>query len=240
MSDAAAALRPLAVIVPVYRNAETLEELADRVRASLADAVPDYRLLFVVDASPDASWSIIRKLSEQDPRNLGLMLERNVGQHRALLAGIAHVQAEYYAILDADLQDPPELLGALLARARIRNESVFALREGGYQSWERMLSSRIFKGLLGLWIGLPANAGTYLMIPRDVAKSMLGLVTRHAHVAVMARRLSGAWSFLPYRRDTRKWGRSAYSFGGRCKAAWCAISCAWACRMLSLSRKIST
>ena len=140
---------PLAIIVPVYRNAETLQELADRVRTSLTDSVRDYRLLFVVDASPDDSWARIQELSSIDHRVTGILLPRNVGQHRALLTGLASLRAEMYAILDADLQDPPEHLKAMLARARSHGGSVFAGRIGAYQSWGRMLTSRVFKRLLG-------------------------------------------------------------------------------------------
>lgn len=224
------AIVPLAVIVPVYLNAETLEALAERVNAVLGDLIPEYRLLFVVDASPDSSWSVVQGLSRRDGHNLGLLLEKNVGQHRALLAGIAHLQADCYAILDADLQDPPELLGAMVTRARERGETVFAIRRGMYQSWGRMLTSRVFKGLLGLWTGLPCGAGTYLAFPKSVAGAMLEHTVSHVQVVVMARRYSGTWSCLPFQRETRKQGESAYSTRGRCRAAWTAVRCAWACR----------
>jgi len=221
---------PLAIIVPVYRNAETLQELADRVRTSLTDSVRDYRLLFVVDASPDDSWARIQELSSIDHRVTGILLPRNVGQHRALLTGLASLRAEMYAILDADLQDPPEHLKAMLARARSHGGSVFAGRIGAYQSWGRMLTSRVFKRLLGWWVGLPANVGTYFVIPDVVARAMLTLNSRHPQAVVIARHCSTSWSVLPYHRETRTHGRSAYSTLGRFKAAWLAIRCIWECR----------
>lgn len=221
---------PLAVIVPVYGNAVTLEEMARRVRSALDEPVPDYRLLFVVDGSPDESWSIVQGLSMRDTHNLGLLLEGNIGQHRALLAGIAHLQADYYAVLDADLQDPPELLRALVEQARKRMETVFTIRKGAYQSWGRMATSRMFKGALGLWTGLPWGAGTYLVFPRSVAAAMLRYRGPYVHVVVMARRFSESWSFLCFRREMRKQGESAYSLLGRCRAAWTAACCAWTCR----------
>jgi glycosyltransferase involved in cell wall biosynthesis len=233
MSDAIrtneCSLLPLAIIVPVYRNAETLEELAGRVCATLADSIRDYRLIFVVDASPDDSWAKVCELASSDERVAGILLTRNVGQHRALLAGLSSLRAEWYAILDADLQDPPELLKAMLDRARSRGGSVFAGREGAYQSWGRMLSSRVFKRLLGWWVGLPANVGTYLVIPDAVARSMINLNSRHPHMVVMARHCSPSWSVLPYRREARVHGYSAYSTMGRIRAAWLALRCAWEC-----------
>lgn len=221
---------PLAIIVPVYRNAETLRELADRVHATLTGSVSDYRLLFVVDASPDESWAKVVELASRDQRVTGILLPQNGGQHRALLAGLASLRAEIYAILDADLQDPPEILGAMLEHAQSHGESVFAGRMGYYQSWGRMLTSRVFKWLLGRWVGLPANVGTYLVIPGGVARAMLELNSRHPQVVVMARRCSPSWSVFPYCREIRTHGHSAYSTFGRIKAAWLAMRCAWECR----------
>jgi len=230
MQNEASSSFPLAVIVPVYRNAETLRELADRVRATLTDSVDDYRLLFVVDASPDESWAKVLELASRDKRVTGVLLPENVGQHRALLAGLASIRAEMYAVLDADLQDPPEMLKAMLERARSHGESVFAGRVGYYQSWGRMLSSRVFKWLLGWWVGLPANVGTYLVIPEVVAHAMLKLNSRHPQVVVMARRCSRSWGVISYRREIRAHGHSAYSTLGRIRAAWLAMRCAWECR----------
>lgn len=221
---------PLAIVVPVYRNSETLQELADRVRATLTDTVRDYRLLFVVDASPDESWAKVKELESRDNRVTGILLHQNVGQHRALLTGLASLRAEMYAILDADLQDPPELLKAMLERARSQGESVFAGRTGSYQSWGRMFTSRVFKRLLGWWVGLPANAGTYFVIPDVVVRGMLKLNSRHPQVVIMARLCSHSWMVLPYHRETRSHGYSAYSTLGRVRAAWLAIRCAWECR----------
>lgn len=230
MQNESLPILPLAIIVPVYRNAETLQEMADRVRASLTDSVRDYRLLFVVDASPDESWAKVNEISSRDKCVTGILLRQNVGQHRALLTGLASIRAEMYAILDADLQDPPELLKAMLARARSHGGSVFAGRIGAYQSWGRMLTSRVFKQLLGWWVGLPANVGTYFVITDVVAHAMLALNSRHPQAVVMARHCSTSWSILPYRRETRPQGRSAYSTLGRFRAAWLAMRCIWECR----------
>lgn len=222
---------PVVVVVPVYRNAGTLEELAERVHATLSGGwTRDYRLLFVVDSSPDDSWSTVCNLAVRSPRIGGIRLERNEGQHTALLVGLSSLRAEFYAIMDADLQDPPELLKDMVERARSRRATVFAGRKGMYQSWGRMLTSRAFKWLLGVWVGLPANVGTFLVVPDAVLQSMLRLNVRHPQVVVMARHCSHSWSLVPYRRGARPNGRSAYSTRGRVRAALRGIRCAWECR----------
>lgn len=236
MQDEALPITPLSIVVPVYRNAGTLHELAERVHTTLADSVSDYRLIFVVDASPDDSWTKVNELAPTDKHVEGILLPKNVGQHRALLTGLASRRAAMYAILDADLQDPPEHLKAMLEHAIHHGESVFAGRVGSYQSRCRMLTSRAFKRLLGRWVGLPTNVGTYLVIPDAVAQSMLKLNSRHPHIVVMAHHCSPTWSVLPYRRETRSQGRSAYSTLGRIRAAWLALRCAWGCRQ-AVSRR---
>jgi glycosyltransferase involved in cell wall biosynthesis len=233
MQNEARPILPLSIVVPVYRNVGTLHELADRVRATLADSVSDYRLIFVVDASPDESWATVQKLASTDRRVTGILLPKNFGQHRALLIGLASLRAKVYAVLDADLQDPPEHLKAMLEHTQRHGESVFAGRMGSYQSWGRMLTSRVFKRLLGWLVGLPVNVGTYLVIPDAVAHSIFKLNCNHPHLVVMTRHCAPSWSVLPYHRETRSQGRSAYSTLGRVRAAWLALRCAWECRQMA-------
>src|SRR5258705_40240 len=81
---------------------------AGKLRTALAEIGGGFRLVFVVDASPDGSWDVVRQLAAEDSRVCGLRLERQVGQHAAVLAGLALVHARWYVVMDADLQDRPE------------------------------------------------------------------------------------------------------------------------------------
>ena len=220
----------LAIVVPVYRNATTLEELSRRIGKALNGVVHDYRLLFVVDASPDDSWSVVQLLAARDEHVCGMLLEKNLGQHQALLRGLSLLRAEFYAVLDADLQDPPEYLREMYRKAYSAQETVFGLRQGIYQSWLRMATSRIQKRLLGCWTGLPARAGTYLLIPRGTVESMLEVTIEHPQVVIMAYYCSASWSVLRFNRMKRPQGGSSYSEWGRLKAAWQALGCARECR----------
>ncbi len=220
----------VAVVVPVYRNEPTLAELARRVASALGDEPSGFRIVFVDDASPDNSWTVVKELARNDARVAGLRLAENVGQHRALLAGIGHCAAGWYAILDADLQDPPEYLRALLSRAKGIDGVVFGCRLGQYQSASRMLSSRLFKTLLGWATGLPANSGTYLMIPRRVAAAMVAAPVSRPQVVVMARHFSDNRANVDFPREPRAIGTSAYGFAGRVRAAHRAWSWHRECR----------
>ena len=139
------------IVVPVYRNAATLPALAQRIRQAMGDAGWTFRLLLVVDASPDDSWSVVRQLAAADPRVGGLLLAHNVGQHAAVLAGLRSACASWFVVMDADLQDAPEAIPALLAAAREHSVTVFARRCGRYERWDRLITSRVFKTVLR-WI----------------------------------------------------------------------------------------
>lgn len=221
----------LAVLLPVYRNATVLEELAARLTAALAERVQAYRIVFVVDASPDDAWTVVSRLAAADQRIAGVLLGRNVGQHQALLTGMRLVRARHLAVMDADLQDPPELVPELLARASATGATAFAARQGRYQSRGRMLTSRLFKGALGLVTALPASVGTFFVVDGAVAAAMAAAPVRTPQAVVLAGCLSPRIEILPYRRAERPEGRSAYSGLGRLRAAVCAVRCAVECRI---------
>jgi glycosyltransferase involved in cell wall biosynthesis len=218
------------VLLPVYRNAAALPELAHRLTRALAPTGLDYRLLFVVDASPDDAWRVVQALAVQDARVAGLLLATNQGQHRALLTGMAHVHARWVAVMDADLQDPPELLPELIDACAASDLTVFARRRGAYQSPGRMWTSRLFKSLLGWLLRMPADVGTFLVIPRQVCVRMCQARIGHPQVVVMARFFSPGWRGVPFVRERRLLGSSAYSAMGRVRAAVRSLRCAWECR----------
>lgn len=226
------------VLVPVYRNADTLTELSQRLTQALGPTGLAHRLLFVVDASPDGAWQVVQRLAQQDPRIAGLLLATNQGQHRALLAGMAQVHARWVAVMDADLQDPPELLPELIAACQRTGHTAFARRQGLYQSAGRMLTSRLFKTVLGWLLRMPADVGTYLVVPQAVRERMVRAGLEHPQIVVMARAFSPDWVGVPVARQSRPVGTSAYSAMGRVRAAWRSLRCAWECRRILAHGKL--
>lgn len=223
----------VAVIVPVYRNAATLPALAARVAAALDGAGRRWRLVFVVDASPDDSWAVVGRLAAADPRIGGLRLVANRGQHRAVLCGLRAARARHVAVMDADLQDPPELLPALVAVCEQSGVTVYGQRRGRYQDRGRMLTSRLFKSLLGALVDLPDDVGTFFVVPAAVAARMAAAPLRHVQVVVVARVFAAGWRGVPFTRAPRAQGTSAYSSLGRVRAALRSLACAWECRRAS-------
>jgi SAM-dependent methyltransferase len=163
----------LSVIAPVYGNAATLEELHRRVRSAAAGW--DLQLILVDDASPDDSRSVISELAARDPAVEPVFLDRNVGQHEAVLAGMRRARGRWTAVLDADLQDPPEAIPVLLEHVRNGEQVVFAGRRGAYQGAGRLASSLAFKRLLAALTGVPRDAGMFFVADRRAVDSLLAL-----------------------------------------------------------------
>jgi glycosyltransferase involved in cell wall biosynthesis len=219
----------VAVVVPVHGNAATLRPLAERLGAALAGR--DWRLRLVVDASPDDSAAVAAELAAADPRIAGTVLPVNVGQHRALAAGLAaEADADAWVCLDADLQDPPEAVLLLLDRLAAGDVgAVFAGRRGRYESPVRRLTGSVHRRVAARLTGLPADAGAFLAMDRQVRDAVVSAVGGGAPSVVLAVARAGRPVVsVPVVRDRRPEGRSAWT--GRSRVRQSVRSLAWAVR----------
>ena len=98
----------ISVVTPVYGCRGCLVQLYSRLRNTLEQISPNFEIIMVDDASPDNSWTTIEEICAGDPRVKGIRLSRNFGQHRAITAGLDHVNGEWTVVMDCDLQDQPE------------------------------------------------------------------------------------------------------------------------------------
>lgn len=205
----------ISVVVPVYLNEESLVELHARLTSVLA--VEDRELVFVVDASPDGSRALLEELAARDATVRVAALERNVGQQRAILHGLALSQGKVVVVMDADLQDPPEAIPTLLA-ASSRAAAVFAGRRGEYESRGRLATSRLFKRVNHLLCGVPADAGAFVLMSRPVVECVLGLRGPPPVLTSMIGLAGLPTVSVPVERAPRPEGRSAYTAGDRVRA----------------------
>jgi glycosyltransferase involved in cell wall biosynthesis len=217
----------VALVTPVYKNAATLAELRRRVAAALTDR--QWTLRFVVDASPDDSLAVAQGLAATDPRLAVTALPRNVGQNRALLAGLAASDAgtDAWVCLDADLQDPPEAVPALLDRLAAGDAGVvFAGRRGAYESRARLLTGALHRAAMARLTGLPADAGAFLAMDRRSRDRLLALDPPGIVAGVGAAGIP--WASVPVARAPRLVGRSAWTPAARLGQS--ARSLLWASR----------
>jgi len=135
----------LSVVIPVYRAESCLQELYDRLVATLESESPDFEILFVEDCGADKSWELIKGFAAIDARIRGLHMSRNYGQHSALLCGIRAATKEVVITMDDDLQHPPEEIPKLLAALAEGCEMVYGTPERERHGLLRDMASRITK-----------------------------------------------------------------------------------------------
>lgn len=203
----------VAVVAPVYANAATLPLLAERVRAALADR--RWHLRLVIDGSPDESLAVARRLAAEDGRVRVTALPVNLGQHRALVRGLAEeAAAAAWVCLDADLQDPPEAVPLLVDRLAVGDVgAVFAGRRGAYEDRVRLAGGRVHRTLLAAFTGLPVDAGAFVALGPEVRAAVLRLAPPSVVAAIGVAGLPVA--SVPVERSPRAHGRSAWTATAR-------------------------
>ena len=138
----------LSVVIPVYNCAGCLRELHTRLTASLVEVTPEYEIVLVDDRSTDGAWDVLRELAREDPRLRVVRLSRNFGQHAAITAGLARSTGNWTVVMDCDLQEPPEEIPRLYAKAQEGYEIVRAVREGRRRPAFRRISATIYRRML--------------------------------------------------------------------------------------------
>lgn len=157
-------------MLPVYRNRPHLPELHRRLTAVLRGGSHIYELVFVDDAAGDGAREWLRECRAADSCVVLVEMPENVGQHRAVLAGLAQSTGQVVVVMDADLQDPPEALPRLIGALDQSTGVVFARRTARHQSRIRHATGRLFKGLLRRLAGsrVPAGTGMFFAATRGV------------------------------------------------------------------------
>lgn len=227
----------ISIILPVYRNADFLVELIDRLHRALDAFGIEHEIIGVNDCCPGASLEVLRSISSRDPRLVVVNLKRNRGQHRAVLSGLTCASGDWFATMDADLQDPPEIVPRLLDIATANHAVVFAGRRGLYQSLPRMITSKLFKTLLAVVAGIPRDAGMFFVAPAEAKETLLGLKTGKPFIVAMLGRVAVRKISHPVERSRRPSGTSSYSSRKRLEAGLGAVWCALQCRLGVLFRE---
>lgn len=134
----------ISVVSPVYRGEKMVSELVRRNVEAMDSIEVDYEIILVNDASPDESWRAIEQECKKNPKVKGLNLSRNFGQHYAITAGLSYAQGEWIVVMDCDLQDRPEEIPNLYAKAQEGYDIVLARRVNKQFGFFKKLSSSLF------------------------------------------------------------------------------------------------
>lgn len=216
----------ISIVIPVYLNEDTLEELVERLIQTLTPLKNRFELIFVNDASPDGSTVVLSDLMSQFPQIRLIELTDNGGQQNAIRVGLSEVKGHVIAIMDADLQDRPEAIADLYQALRNSgNEAVFAQRTEHYQGISRMISSRLFKWLVNKMVGLPRGTGCFLIMSRTMVTEVLSFETKRFYLPGLIAKTNLSISTISLQRSVRESGKSAYDSSMRLNVAISNIRC---------------
>lgn len=202
----------LSVVVPVFNEQDVLPLLVPRLRAVLDEGD---EVLFVDDGSTDATPVVLADLARHWPQARVVALARNSGHQAALTAGLDRAQGDWVVTMDADLQDPPELIPQLLATARAQGVDVVYAARG-----DRSTDSRFKRTTAGLYYrtverltGVPvtAHAGDFRLVSRAVVTALHGLPERKRVYRLLIPMLGFDSAVVHHRRETRAAGQTSYT-----------------------------
>jgi dolichol-phosphate mannosyltransferase len=203
----------LSVVIPVYNCADCLGELHARLTASLRAVTPDYEIVLVDDRSTDGAWETLRELARTDARLRIVRLSRNFGQHAAITAGLARSTGRWTVVMDCDLQEPPEEIPRLYAKAQEGFQIVRAVRAGRRHSAFRRASASLYRRMLSEREG-EIEFSTLSIISRKVVDTFLLLRDRDREYQLVLDWLGFSQASISFAHAERK-GGSPSSYGLR-------------------------
>lgn len=215
----------LSVVAPIYNEERLIDEFYGRVCTAL-DGI-EFELVLVDDGSSDSSPEILDRLAESDPRVCVVSLSRNFGHQTALTAGLDHARGDAVVMLDADLQDPPELIPRMLDHWRRGCDVVYAVREHreGESRFKLATASwfyRLFDKLAQ--VDLQHNSGDFRLLDRQALDALLSMRERNRFLRGMTVWVGYTQAAVPYKRDPRHAGETKYTLSRMVKFSLDAIS----------------
>ena len=203
----------ISVVVPTYACATCLHALHERLTTTLCAMAVEYELVFVDDRAQDGSWDVLAQLAADDPRVRALRMSRNFGQQMAITAGLAEAAGAWIIVTDCDLQDPPEEIPRLYAKAREGHDIVLARRIDRPGARRRELAGRLYFRLLNLVAGtaIDRTYGTFSIISRQVAAAYLQFRDRDRHYLFILYWLGFNQATIDFPAAARHSGKSSYS-----------------------------
>ncbi len=214
--SAPAAQPSLTVVIPIFNEEAVLPELLTRL-TKLFDGNPAVRwdALLVDDGSRDGSAALVRAQAERDPRFGLIEFSRNFGFQAALAAGLAHARGDAVVTMDADLQDPPECIPAMVAQWREGSAVVRAVRRTRQETGLRRLGMDVFHGLFGRVADFPieANTGTFGLMDRTAVDALNRLPERSRFFPGLRTWVGFATSEVLYDRQERAAGQPQQTLG---------------------------
>ncbi|MFN7975049.1 MAG: glycosyltransferase family 2 protein [Acidobacteriota bacterium] len=216
--------RLLSFVIPMYNEEAVLPLLRERLD-ELAGTLPcQVEWVLVDDGSRDATRALLRRWADEDPRARVVELARNFGHQAALTAGMDHASGEAVVLLDADLQDPPELVREMLARYQEGYDVAVAQRTArhGESVWKRATAAAFYRLMAVAQPDLPRNASDFRLMSREVLDAVRALREHHRFLRGLVSWVGFEQVTVPFERPPRAAGKTSYSTVKMIQLAWSA------------------
>jgi polyisoprenyl-phosphate glycosyltransferase len=201
------------IVIPVYNEAEVLPSLYNRLTRVMEGLVEPYEIIFVNDGSRDDSTALLRDFQDRDARVKFLSFSRNFGHQIAITAGLDYSSGQAAVVMDADLQDPPEVIPRLIEQWRKGYDIVFAVRakrqgEGFFKRATAALFYRLFRRMAATEI--PLDAGDFRLMSRRAVEALQSIRERNRFIRGLAGWIGFRQTAVTYVRDVRQAGETKY------------------------------
>ncbi|MGQ0736161.1 MAG: glycosyltransferase family 2 protein [Acidobacteriota bacterium] len=204
----------LSVVIPIHNEEEVLPLLWERLRHVLGALGIDWEVVFVDDGSTDQSAAVLHRWHQDGAPVAIVELARRFGQQAAISAGLSHARGAMVAVMDGDLQDPPELLAAFVTEFRAGHDVVYAVRAERREAWHRRLAYAIYYRLLRLvaQVDIPLDAGDFCLMSRRVVDVLVSMPERNRFIRGIRSWVGFSQVGVLYERPPRVHGTTKYSF----------------------------
>jgi len=217
----------VSVVTPCFNEVEVIGETYRRIAETCRRYGPSWEIVFVNDGSTDRTWSAIESICQNDSQVVGVNLSRNHGHQVALTAGLTVARGERIFILDADLQDPPELLPEMMKLMDEGCDVVYGVRKHrSGETWLKIKTAMIFYRILRQIsdFDIPVDTGDFRLMSRRALNVFLAMPERHRFVRGMVSWIGFRQCPLAYERQARFAGHSKYPFMKMVRFAFDAIT----------------
>jgi dolichol-phosphate mannosyltransferase len=209
----------LSLVIPIYNEEPVIPELERRlgvVLGGLGSLVDSWEVVLIDDGSADRSYELLSALADREPRFKIISFARNFGHQMAITAGLDRAEGDAVVVMDADLQDPPEVIASMIEKWREGFDVVYGVRKSrkGETIFKRATAAifyRLFRAMLG-GLSVPLDAGDFRLMSRPAVLALRALRERHRFVRGMVSWIGFRQTAVYYDRDVRFAGTTKYPF----------------------------
>jgi dolichol-phosphate mannosyltransferase len=201
------------IVAPIYNEEGNIQKLYDRVSQVMDSTGESWELVTVNDGSRDKSFELLEALSHKDPRIKVVNFARNFGHQLAVTAGLQHTSGDAMVVIDADLQDPPELILDMIERWKAGYQVVYAVRqERKGESWFKLFTAKMFYRLIYRItdVDIPLDTGDFRLMDRKVVDALNSMPEHNRFIRGLTSWIGFKQTGITYVREAREWGETKY------------------------------